>query len=201
MATIKLRYRPESYVNEIVNEEFGIECFYQTTPKCIAILYVGKSAKHLFHFSFNKDESRMMEFINEKINNIVANKTADKERKEKKRQLTAEMKAEDHFKIGDIIVNSWGHEQTNVEFYQVVEVLNKKIRVREIYQETERGSEVSHGMACRVLPAKDIFMDKEAPFLLSLKIEANGECYICNPTSYYYFHKWSGKSEYKSWYA
>lgn len=195
-----LRYRPESYVNQIVNEEFGIECFYQTTPQCIAILYVGRSAKHLFHFPF-KTEERMMAFVNEKINNIVANKTADKERKEKKKELTAQMTASQHFVVGDIVVNTWGFDQTNVEFYQVVEVLNKKIRVREIYQEVEKGSEVSHGMACKVLPAKDVFNESGETLLLTLKMDVDGTCCISNPASYYYFHKWSGKSQYKSWYA
>ena len=200
MALLNQRYRPTSYTKQIVNEEFGIECFYQTVPECCAILYQGKSAKKVFHFKFANEE-RMMKFVEEKINNIVANKTSDRNRRNNAKLLTAEMKASDHFKMGDIVINTWGFDQTNVEFYQVIEVLNKKIRVREVYQLTEKGSEYSHGMACNVSADKDNFIEKEKPFLLSLKMDEKGECWICNPESFYYFHKWSGRPNYKSWYA
>lgn len=190
------RYRPSSYTEVIANEKYGIECFYQTTPHFAAIFYYGKKKNHTFHYRFRKFED-MMSRINETMNNIIANVDSENARREVKRKLTSEMKASDHFKIGEIVVNSWGYDQTNVEFYQVVEVLNKKIRVRQICAEMV---EATGPMSANVMPCKDNFCKDEA-FLLSLKMDTDNKCRICNPASYYYFSKWDGKPEYCSWYA
>lgn len=44
-------------------------------------------------------------------------------------------------KVGDIFSSSWGYDQTNVDFYQVVKVLNKSVEVQRI-----SGNEVPTGM-------------------------------------------------------
>jgi len=36
------------------------------------------------------------------------------------------------FKEGDILVTSWGYDQTNVDFYQVTNVIGKAVEIREI---------------------------------------------------------------------
>lgn len=194
-----LRYRPQAYTESITGD-YGIECFYTEIGKPAAILYAGRSKKPIFHFSFRTVE-QMHDYINEKIGNITTDMQSNEERKNKAKDFQAQMKASDHFKVGDIIVNSWGWEQTNIEFYQVTEVKNKKIKVQEIYQHTVEGSEYSHGMECNVMPSIDRFIETEKPFLLSLKMDAKGNCLICNPKSYYYFYKWEGGEMYKSWYA
>lgn len=35
-------------------------------------------------------------------------------------------------KVGDVLVSSWGYEQTNVDFYEVVKVLPKSVRLQQI---------------------------------------------------------------------
>jgi hypothetical protein len=119
------------------------------------------------------------------------------EEKEKKRLLNADVKASDFYKVGDIVVNTWGWEQTNVDFYEVVEVKNKTILINEIGGMVEEGSEYSHGMACNVLPVKGNFIVGGDSYKLRVK---NGGT-LSNPASYYYMHKWDGRPEYKSWYA
>lgn len=42
--------------------------------------------------------------------------------------------AEEKVKIGDIFYSSWGYEQTNIDFYQVVEVKGSFVSIREINQ-------------------------------------------------------------------
>lgn len=37
-----------------------------------------------------------------------------------------------NIKIGEIFYNSWGYEQTNIDFYQVVAVAKKSIKLRQI---------------------------------------------------------------------
>ena len=67
------------------------------------------------------------------ISKIQSKIEKDKRRQERFNFVTA-------LSVGDVLYTSWGYEQTNIDFYQVVRVLNKKIVVREIaksYQETQ----------------------------------------------------------------
>lgn len=59
-------------------------------------------------------------------------------------------------KIGDIFVCRWGYEQTNVDFYQVINVKGTKtVELREIKTEIiERGD-----LTGKVIPCKDKFLE------------------------------------------
>ena len=132
---------------------------------------------------------------NTSFNNISTNIKTREEEKRKKSEAMKTLKASDFFKLGDIIVNTWGYEQTNVEFYQVTEVKNKTIEVKEIAQK-EVQTEGYSSMACDVLPVENSFLTDGANYQLRVKPEG----YLSNPKSFYYFHKWSGRPQYKSWY-
>lgn len=118
--------------------------------------------------------------------------------------LQKQYDVKEHYQIGDIIYNSWGYEQTNIEFYQVVGFKGRtKIVVKAIAQIQVQDSMMSHGMACDVVPVKDNFLSgnwaKEYTLTVKPK-EWAPEGSICNPQSYYYFKKWDGRAMYKSWY-
>jgi hypothetical protein len=58
-------------------------------------------------------------------------------------------------KVGDIFSSSWGYDQTNVNFYEVVSVTARTVKVREI------GAEYSDdGGFRRLRPAKGRFLEK-----------------------------------------
>jgi hypothetical protein len=99
-------------------------------------------------------------------------------------------------KVGSIFHWSWGYEQTNVDFYQVVALNGRNAIVREIGQKTVEGSTYSHGMAdTRVaVPDKFIGPEKHKRIMFS-----NGEPYLSKP--YGWCSLWEGKPEYCSWYA
>jgi len=119
---------------------------------------------------------------------------ADK-RQEYKEQKAAERKAfKPEFEVGDIFATSWGYEQTNVEFYQVIEKPSAHYAViQEIAQEVAEGSTMSHGMACDVLPVKDNFLNDKTE---RRKVGKHGISF----SSYRSAWKWDGKPQYKSWY-
>lgn len=49
--------------------------------------------------------------------------------------------------IGDIFVNTWGYDQTNVDFYKVVGMTNKSIKIRELNKRTtETGFMCGHSV-------------------------------------------------------
>lgn len=45
------------------------------------------------------------------------------------------MNAMDHVKVGDVFVDSWGYDQTNVDFYEVTRTTKAKIELRPIASE------------------------------------------------------------------
>lgn len=44
----------------------------------------------------------------------------------------AALKASDHWNEGDVLYNSWGYDQTNIDWYQVVEMKPKSIVIRAV---------------------------------------------------------------------
>ena len=120
------------------------------------------------------------------------------ERKEERRQ--ARLAFKNPAKIGDILCMSWGYEQTNVDFYQVIAVKEKMIEMREIGQRTVEGSYQTHGMACEVQPAPGAFI-KDAP-ILRKRVKQIGDEYGVDMTSYADAYKVRPEEKhYKSWYA
>ena len=191
------RHIPTGYNEKISHPDYGIECFF-SNEMLSAIFYCGKSNKPLFHYKF-KTVERMMFVINEKINNIKANVDSKNIKKAKAKELNSTLQAKNHFYIGEVILNSWGWEQTNIEFYQVVGLKNKQIIVRELAQKIDS---VVGFMSENVVPIIDKFISDE----ITLKIKyvcwsEIPQVIICNPKPFYYFHKWDGKPKYQSHYA
>lgn len=86
----------------------------------------------------------------------------DEKVKAKEARLAEKAKAREEFvnpyKVGDILYSSWGYEQTNREFYQVVAVGNRSLKLREIgYNVVRSTSWCSEDIA----PAKDKFVSDE----------------------------------------
>lgn len=80
-----------------------------------------------------------------------------KERQESKKKARQEMK--NPYKVGDILYDSWGYDQTNIDFYQVTRTSPKSVWIRPIAAEQVKGSE--EFMSARVKPVKDKFIGEE----------------------------------------
>jgi hypothetical protein len=95
-------------------------------------------------------------------------------------------------KVGDIITNSWGYDQTNVDCYQITRVTDHFVWLRPITSELVPDDGVGP-MSGRVVPCPSQF--KEQP---EEKHKASGES-VC--FKYGSGSKWDGRSLYCSWYA
>jgi len=107
------------------------------TGEHTAMGFAGRSRKSFFNYRFNSRE-RMMEYIN----TIIEKRTETLKIKEEMKKEQAAKKAEmiKNIKVGDIFYRSWGYEQTNVDFYQVVRKTKSSVVVREVAQNrTETG--------------------------------------------------------------
>ena len=164
-----------------------VAVLYKPTPKAKF-----SKEKQIFGFRF-LNEDRRLEYINEDYLNRVKNQEAkekyksDKEIKNKSDLLNV--------KVGDIFKDSWGYEQTNVDYFQVVAkpsssfIVVKKINY-ELIDET-----VSN-MSAYVKPLINSFKNDE-----ELKFKLNGASFKSSSFS------WANKVEniekekaYTSWY-
>lgn len=96
-----------------------------------AICFYGKADKPAMHTIYRNDECRAQ---------AIAEWFAIREASAKSMQERAnQRKAFVHtFKVGDILSNSWGYDQTNVEFFQVTKLIGKSmVEIREIAQDSE----------------------------------------------------------------
>jgi hypothetical protein len=82
--------------------------------------------------------------------------------KEKQDRLAEKAKARQEFvnpyKVGDILYGSWGYDQTNIDFFQVVEVGNRSLKIREIGSRSVR---TTSWCSEYVEPVKDRFVKDE----------------------------------------
>ena len=164
-----------------------VAVLYKPTPKAKF-----SKEKQIFGFRF-LNEDRRLEYINEDYLNRVKNQEAkEKYKSDKKIKNKSDLL---NVKVGDIFKDSWGYEQTNVDYFQVVAkpsssfIVVKKINY-ELIDET-----VSN-MSAYVKPLINSFKNDE-----ELKFKLNGASFKSSSFS------WANKVEniekekaYISWY-
>jgi hypothetical protein len=84
-------------------------------------------AKPLFNYRFSSVE-QMETWLGKELIRRFAIKAYNDERKaEKKKALEV-----NPFQVGQLLYDSWGYDQTNIDFYQVIEVKNKSVVIQPI---------------------------------------------------------------------
>lgn len=157
-----------------------------------AIGFTGTKGKPDFNYYFSSEERREA-YINKFIEEQKQKLEYKSERKAKKQAPTIHALP---FKPGDILYNSWGYEQTNVDFYQVVRCTKSSVFIRPIKAEYSDRS-ASCDMAAYLRPLKDSFIGEE----IRKKIQwYDGNAYIKFEFGGYSRYK-DGDEIYCSWYA
>ena len=151
-----------------------------------AIAYSGKRSKADFHFRFANMEQR------EKHIRDYLNLMYDK-MKRKEERIRERLAFKHTLKVGDILTRSWGYEQTNVDFYQVVELKEKMVKIREIDSVMPNGEEGF--MTGYVIPIKDKFIGEK----ISKRKVLVGNVIKINNHAYAYM--WNGNPQRVSWYG
>lgn len=95
------------------------------------------------------------------------------------------------FQVGDILYSSWGYEQTNIDYYEVVRVSGVSAWIRPIAKECEYLGPM-HG-TCTPVPGK---------YTGDAEIHRTNPTYRCvRLNSYSSAYKWGGRAEHFSeWY-
>ncbi len=127
---------------------------------------------------------KVMEREEKKLREHMERKAADKA-----------AKACDHYAAGDILHNTWGWEQTNVDYYQVVKVTDKCIYVEQV---DAKVTVTEGGFMCGVSePVAGSFKAGGNKYRLTVK----GGGALSRPESYHSFTKWDGTPKRVSWYG
>ncbi|MBL4874738.1 MAG: hypothetical protein JKY41_15500 [Rhodobacteraceae bacterium] len=151
--------------------------------------FKGRAKKPTFRHYYGSVEVR-----DKWLNNWFADLETLSEEKAKRR---AEANQPHTLKLGDILVSSWGYDQTNVDFYKVTKIVGKTmVEVREINRVHVGGSTLSHGIADEVI-AGDRF--------IALATRRKVSMFMGSPSislsSFQSASLWDGKPESRSWYA
>lgn len=193
------RYIPQGFVQFVPNlTDFYtnpnplFECWV-SREKPVAIFYAGKSSKPLFYTQFMTEES-----MKKKIVSTISNLMDWEDKKAERREAR---KAPHTLKIGDILYTSWGYEQTNVDFFQVVDLPSKCFaELRKIKSELIPSEGLSP-MAGKVVGLKDKFCeysDYDRNVSIKRKVSSSNTVHISGCQTAWL---WDGNAKYCSWYA
>lgn len=128
----KQRYIPKGCGEEVTRE--GVPAVvYVDRDRTSAIAYRGRAVRPAWNYMF-KNSAQMEEYIDQFFADVAAREESKRKRAEERRAYRPALKP------GDVLHTSWGYEQTNVEFFEVVAVKGRRVTVCEIAQEvTETG--------------------------------------------------------------
>lgn len=138
----------ESYNVEIFPEYGHAQLFTkEENGKYYIRAFEGKKSKPSLNYVFdNEDLSK--EYVKRWLNDLKRNS-----------EWKAKRNAPHTVSIGDVFHNSWGWEQTNIDFFQVVKTTKTTVTVRKIEKSTE--SYDGRTMSGRVLPLPGNFISED----------------------------------------
>jgi hypothetical protein len=144
-------------------------------------VYRGESGKPKSYYYYVSLESR---------NDAVAGfkKSADSREKMMAERKAARMNTVNPYQIGDILTSSWGYDQANVDFYEVVGVTNKSVRLEKIGSTTIENND-SYGL--KVVPDTSWRGGK----VMLKRVDSSGYVSL---TSYSCASKWDGNPQYET---
>lgn len=184
----RISYIPEHPTEVIEDESVKAIIYCSDTidgrPKAAA--FSGRRNNPDFYNVF-KDEDHRSRHIANYLERLRAARKGKEEAAQRRKDF------EHDFEVGDILYSTWGYDQTNVDFFQVTEIVSKKsIRIRQICSSTtETGF-----MSGEARPRPHEFLDGYG----DMRKRVQPGNYV-SLTSYSSAKRWDGKPKYTSWYA
>lgn len=156
--------------------------------KSSAKIWTPKATKPFANYVF-PDEARREAFIAEQVENYLSG-----QRKRAKRKLERAGRLEgvklQEVNVGDIFDYSWGYDQTNVEFFEVVERRGRQVIIREVAHRSEAA-----GQDERVSPNKGRYLDKP-PQTKLVQWTNDGKAFLAMPFGW--CDLWDGNPQYQT---
>lgn len=113
---------------------------YERNGKALAIGYAGKAKRPTFHHQFRNEAARAKFCAQWLESQAKAQEWRNKREAERRERL-----AKPHgIKVGDVFSATWGYDQTNIDYYEVTELVGKRTAVlRKIASRAETDSFMS----------------------------------------------------------
>jgi hypothetical protein len=182
----------------------GVRVLRKDSRRPVAIIWNPKATKPTLHYSYSSVEQR--EAAIQRYLEQFASKQAQKanratDAREKVRQFGHNVQ------VGTIFVHSWGYDQTNVDFYQVVRKSGQTVEIRPIGSEQVESYGPMSGTT-RAVP--DAFLTKDYRLRnadgsyrqsLTKRVQFNDSGAPYLSFEYGWCGLWDGKPHYESSYA
>lgn len=164
----------------------GVEVFaYERDGKFFAVGFRAKSRKPAFHYHW-RSEARRTEYVGQFFEGIRSHLAYTAKRR-------ADASKPHAWEKGLILYGSWGYDQTNVDFFEVVRIVGKNmVEVEQIG--SQAATDATEGfMSTSVVPDPEVRTGKITKHKVvrgSIKSPVYGNAW-----------PWDGKPRYCSWYA
>lgn len=163
------------------DKTLGIEVWkYNIGGKLCGIAFGGKSKKPVWRYRF-VDMRDLEKSTQQLVDGYKTWKNMVLEQREERKNFQHSLK------VGDILYASWGYDQTNIDFYQVVGVLDKSVKIREIDKKIQ--NTVSNGYM--VVPDRNKFIGP----ILTRRVSTKDSVKV---DSVRYASLWDGKPKYET---
>jgi len=127
---------------------------YADGTKYTAMVFGGKRSKYDKYYGFKTKEARdnyVIKYFTDQENLALSKKKWAEDKKAQAEENQA------NYQVGDILVSSWGYDQTNIDYYQVIERTAKMATIQKICKEFLDSGYPSED---KVIPLKDSFVGK-----------------------------------------
>lgn len=133
---MKQRYIPSKLSQVASDDQLGIQIYATFYENCErgnveAMAFVGKAIKPVWYGMF-KDKDQ----FDREVNRLFASRAEEIARKNEYKQRRKLANASHDVEPGQVFCCSWGYDQTNVDFYQVISVSGQMATVQAIKQES-----------------------------------------------------------------
>ena len=204
-----------SDLHQVINHTKGFESFKEYDvlfSKEDPLIYLSFNYEKGLFLSIKDKKLKVYEYKKEDILNILIRIKEDLEKRDlynhcedvikkykvylksfEKSKFKEIKKGEKTIKEGDFLYTSWGYDQTNIEYFQVLKIIGKNyFIIREVYQYNDPDKE-SQQTYYNVLPTEE-FLDLP----IKAYISNDGYCSVCENGYKRSLYCWDKKSKYKT---
>jgi hypothetical protein len=151
----------------------------------VGAVWAGKALNPQIYSRFRSEEQREAY-----IKDFLDKRAKRKEEVAKRREETRLTRDHD-IKVGDIYYTSWGYDQTNIDFYEVVNVRGSRIDLKELKQNYVSMGQGAYDDVVEPIPG-EYASDK----IITISARADGS--VTSISSFEYPTKWDGKPKYQT---
>lgn len=179
-------YRPSPEFSEQIEEikvpkDVDLEIWsYVQRGDLYGIAFQGKSQKPLWTYRF-RNKNQLMQKVDDTIEARRKTLEYKKERQRERQEFRHE------YEVGDFLYASWGYDQTNIDFFQVIGTTDKSVVIREVANKIVRSKPPQD----YVVPVKNKFVGKK----MTKRVGPGGYVKIDSVSS---ASKWDGKPKYQT---